>query len=480
MDSGTQALDAAGILAAARRARAAANAPRPGCWRPQCSGRWLHQVTDREDAATWLVEHGRDTGIPIAGQGCPLVAQFAVAELATALGLSAGSGRRLVAEALELACRLPRIWARVEAGTLPAWRARRIAEETLCLSPEAAEHVDAQLARYAHRTGPAQTQRLVDAAIARFMPDLAAERRQAAADGRHFDIDLDQISFAGTARIDAELDLADALDLDDALRAGAAQLATLGSTETLDVRRSVAAGDLARRQLALGFHTEAGENGGESGGGSGGGQITANPDPGRFGSQSGRGIAGRSRGREVVLYVHLSHDALTSGEQDVPVQVSGAGGWAGGQLLTTGQIAEWCARDDTTRVSVKPVLDLAAYTAVDAHDPPAAMAEQVRLRDRTCVHPWCQRPAGGCDLDHLIPYIPLEEGGPPGQTNPLNLAPLCRLHHRMKTHAGWTYSMVEPGVFLWHGPHGHTWLRDHTGTTDLTPAEVDPPPRRTT
>ncbi len=191
-----------------------------------------HQVTDREDAATWLVEHGRDTGIPIAGQGCPLVAQFAVAELATALGLSAGSGRRLVGEALELACRLPRIWARVRSGTLPAWRARRIAEETLCLSPEAAEHVDAQLARYAHKTGPAQTQRLVDAAIARFMPELAAERRQAAADGRHFDIDLDQISFAGTARIDAELDLADALDLDDALRAGAAQLATLGSEDS--------------------------------------------------------------------------------------------------------------------------------------------------------------------------------------------------------------------------------------------------------
>ncbi len=76
--------------------------------------------------------------------------------------------------------------------------------------------------------------------------------------------------------------------------------------------------------------------------------------------------------------MHLSHDALTSGEPDVPVQVCGAGGWAGGQLLTTGQIAQWCGRDDTTRVSVKPVLDLAAYTAVDAHDPPAAMAEQVR------------------------------------------------------------------------------------------------------
>jgi len=30
-------------------------------------------------------------------------------------------------------------------------------------------------------------------------------------------------------------------------------------------------------------------------------------------------------------------------------------------------------------------------------------------------------------------------------------------------------------VFLWRSPHGHTYLRDHTGTTDLTPNPVDPP-----
>jgi hypothetical protein len=92
------------------------------------------------------------------------------------------------------------------------------------------------------------------------------------------------------------------------------------------------------------------------------------------------------------------------------------------------------------------------------------------------VHPWCQRPARCCDLDHIVPYDP---DGPPGQTSTLNLALLCRRHHRLKTHGGWTYSMICPGVFLWRSPHGHWWLRDRTGTTDLTPKPVDPPPRRT-
>jgi hypothetical protein len=52
---------------------------------------------------------------------------------------------------------------------------------------------------------------------------------------------------------------------------------------------------------------------------------------------------------------------------------------------------------------------------------------------------------------------------------------LRRLHHRMKTHGAWTYTMVEPGVFLWRSSYGYTWLRDHAGTADLTPPPVEPP-----
>jgi hypothetical protein len=135
---------------------------------------------------------------------------------------------------------------------------------------------------------------------------------------------------------------------------------------------------------------------------------------------------------------------------------------AGGQLLTAAQIAQWCGRADTSRVTVKRVIDLHAHLAVDAYEVPAQIAEHVRLRDRTCVFPWCQRPARCCDLDHIEPYVPIDQGGPPGQTNTRNLAPLCRLHHRMKTHGGWTYSMLDLGEYLWRSPHGHTWHRDKT------------------
>jgi hypothetical protein len=482
--SETRTLDAAAVLAAARAARAAENQAATEVLVQVVEWARLHQVDDPEDAATWWVGSktlGQDTGIPLAGDGAPLVSEFAVAELATALGLSAGSGRNLVAQALELAHRLPQTWAQVRSGSLAPWRARRIAEETLVLSAEAAGWVDAQVARFAHKTGPAQTQRLVQDAIARFMPDYAAERREAAAETRYFTIEHNQVSFAGTSRVHGELDLADALDLEDAIAAGAQQLAALGHTESLDVRRSLAAGVLARGDQLLDLGPTTGAGGFETGARTPS-STTADIDAvatvaeptvvEEVAQQPSRNHLTSTR--EVVLYVHLSDDAIRRRDPNTPVQVENAGG----QLLTAAQIAQWCGLPETTKVTVKPVIDLHQRQAVDGHQVPARIAEHVRLRDKTCVHPWCQRPARRCDLDHIDPYVPIDQGGPPGQTSTDNLACLCRLHHRMKTHGGWNYQMTHPGVFLWTSPHGHRYLRDASGTTDLTPAAVDPPRRR--
>src|SRR3954453_1583725 len=85
MTSGTTTLDTAAVLAAARRARATANAAEAEVLLQAVQWASLHQVTDPDEASTVLVEHGHDTGIPIAGDGAPLVSEFAVAEFATAL-----------------------------------------------------------------------------------------------------------------------------------------------------------------------------------------------------------------------------------------------------------------------------------------------------------------------------------------------------------------------------------------------------------
>ena len=68
----------------------------------------MHSTDSIEDAAM-LAGYG-DQGMPLAGAGAPLVAEFAVTEFAAAIGLSTEAGKRYVGHALELRHRLPRVW----------------------------------------------------------------------------------------------------------------------------------------------------------------------------------------------------------------------------------------------------------------------------------------------------------------------------------------------------------------------------------
>ena len=109
----------------------------------------------------------------------------------------------------------------------PVWSRRPPSTPTPSLTREAAAFVDAQVAAVAGRVGPAQLDRLVAEAIKRY--DLAdvdpaadPEDGYLHVDPRHATIHDDDVHFAGTMRLEAELDIADALDLDRALAHGAA------------------------------------------------------------------------------------------------------------------------------------------------------------------------------------------------------------------------------------------------------------------
>jgi hypothetical protein len=129
--------------------------------------------------------------------------------------------------------------------------------------------------------------------------------------------------------------------------------------------------------------------------------------------------------------------------------------------VTVDTIRDWLRRPHA-HVTVKPVIDLADHVHVDGYEVPDRLKERVALRDHTCVFPWCSRPARRCDCDHIQPW------GEGGETCTCQLAPLCRTHHRLKTHGSWTYTTLESGTYLWTSPHGYQYLRDHTGTLDVS------------
>jgi hypothetical protein len=319
---------------------------------------------------------------------------------------------------------------------LPFYKARWIAEHTMALPPAGAAYVDQQVGFCAHKISYAEIERQITTAQARFDPEAAEKARHLAADGRRLDVHKDHVSINGTVEVSGTLDYVDALDLDTALSHRAAELKAAGSEESLDVRRSIAAGDLARGYDSLPFHDlEDGKGGFETG---------LRP----------------SSTTEVVVHVHEDLDGVGRlGNTRTPV------------LAET--IRTWCGRPDT-HVTVKPVRDLADHLHVAAYEIPHRLREQDELVDLTCVFPWCTRPAIRCDIDHAKPYA---DGGP---TCSCNTAPLCRGHHRLKTHGRWTYDILDRGTYLWHSPHGHTYRRDHTGTHQLeTPTKAPEPERRT-
>ena len=173
-----------------------------------------------------------ETVIPVAGPGAPWSGSSASPSSPPPSGCRTDHGRWLLGEAIELKHRLPRLWRRVMAHDLPAWRARRIARQTIELTAEAAAFVDAQIAHVAHKVGPVVVDRLVDEAIARYMPETARRAPPPGAlTARHFTVDHRQVTFAGTSQVYGELDLADALDLDAAVTARATTLKQLGSTD---------------------------------------------------------------------------------------------------------------------------------------------------------------------------------------------------------------------------------------------------------
>ena len=410
--------DAATVLRLARTQKAAEDDAARQVLRAAAKWAALHST----DSLVGPADAWHESGLPLGREGCPEVAEFAVVEFAAALGRSPESGRRYLAHAVEASYRLRRCWRRLEAGDLQAWRLSFVAERTLCLSPAAAAFVDDHVASVAHKIGPAQLERLIEEAKARFDPEQTEADRRAAADQRHFDIAIAQAGVEGTVRIDGELDLADALDLEAAIAADAHAQLRLGSVESLDVRRSVAAGNLARAQQSL--------------------ELGTDPD-------------GSRPGRQVVLHVHVS-DAAIMGVREL-ARVRELPG-----PITAEQVRAWCGNPDT-QVTVKPVLDLEGHLHVNCYEASHRLKEQTALRDVTCSHPYCNRPAERCDCEHRVPHA---DGGP---TCSCNLAPSCRGHHRAKTTGGWSYVTLEPGVYLWRSPLGHQFLRDHTGTVEVTP-----------
>lgn len=402
---------------------------------------------------------GRERLAYFGGEGTPGVPEFVTVELGALFGCTHSSAAMLVADALNLRHRHPRLWSMVRVGQLRAWQARKIAGLAHALSIEQAEELDAVLAPALAGLAWTRVLALVEGEIARIAPELVAARTDAARRARFVRLGR-QKPGPGVTSLVAHLDTADAVYVDAAVDQLARALATQGDTDPLDVRRARALGILATPALAAAILADAGELVQEP-------LPTdqpADPDPDPEPAPAPRPrswwrartpdlaeafrTVDRDRLRPPVrLFLHVGAADLAAGhgvarsEGHGPVLLQHLAQFLGGAA-----------------VRVTQVIDTRDSTAVDAYEVPDRMAEQVRQSQPFDLAPWSGRSSRRCDLDHTRPWA---DGG---QTAAGNLGPLGRTPHRARTHGGYRVTQPVRGRWVWRTPLGFCYSVSNRGT----------------
>ncbi|MGI8702406.1 MAG: DUF222 domain-containing protein, partial [Nocardioidaceae bacterium] len=343
---------------------------------------------------------GREVLAQPGGEGTPKVAEFAPAELGAVLGISTMSAGTLIADSLDLRHRLPLLWTRVQSGTVKIWVARRIAQRTRRLPQVACARVDVKVAPVAATLPYGRLEKVLDAAILAADPDQAAADTQATDDSRGVWVgrDVDH----GVASVFARADAPDIAAFDKSLDTVARALRLLGDDATHDVRRAKALGVLANPQAAIELvdTAEAARR-----------AVREAAEGAAPAGTSSVGDRRRCTLGPATLYVHVSRQALTDGGGVARVEDLGPA------LLE--QVRGWLG---DRSVRLQPVLGLDAVPAVDCYEVPTRLADAIRLHPPAGFFPFSCSLSRHDDNEHTTPYLPPDDGGPPGQTSMGNLA----------------------------------------------------------
>ena len=460
----------------------------------------LHHPASQAPAEKMLP--GAEQARQLGGEGTPEVLEFAPAELAAQLETSYGSGRSLMADALDLRHRLPELWQLILTSAVPSWKARKVAQATRHLSRSSAMHVDAAVAPAIAGLPWARFENLLTGKIIEADP-YAAEQQAKIWEAERF-VQAGRTNQHGLKLLIAKANAGNVILFMATVNRIAEILKLQGDMDSADVRRSKAIGILAQPALASQLlrefrneqHSAADQpqepdepvhNDPEAPYDNG----TTPPDDDLFDSAAkdprrdrSEGMAAESMadssepatqptaaaqpehdraesiGRgliiqpsafdvrklrpQVILHIHLSEEALAGFQCDRSRFGGGVARMEGVGPVTLSQVRRFLA-DTACDIKVQPVIDPANSTPVDSYEIPRRIREAMFLRMPASCFPYATA-VGRLELDHTIAYFPPARGGPPGQTGVHGLGPFIRFEHRIKTHGRWRVRQPEPGV----------------------------------
>ena len=342
--------------------------------------------------------------------------EFAAAELGARIGRTTYAAAALMADALDLQHRLPRLWARVQTGQVRASYARHVCAKTRDLPAREAGYVDGGVAESADGRIPwTRFEVLVEAKIAQAAPEVTRAKEEQASRAR-FAKKL-RAQGHGMASFMVRADVATIEQIDATVTALAA---------TLD-KGEHASDDERRVQAVLQLVT-----------------------PTRDHDRTGAAITDLTP--QVQLYLHgYTGSAGPEGPDSTGVA----------RLEGHGPVTEaWISRvlGPTARFKVTPVLDLAGQAPVDAYEIPDRHLQAVHLMSPADTFPFGSSLSRTQQVDHTIPF----DAG--GRSEIGNYGPMTITHHRIKTFDRWQVRQPFPGIYLWrdpprrllpHRPHRH-------------------------
>ncbi|MFC7503436.1 DUF222 domain-containing protein, partial [Nocardioides sp. GCM10030258] len=127
-------------------------------------------------------KRGRERAKRAGGVGTPLITEYAAAAFGARIQTSPYGAKKLIADAVDIKLRLPRIQAGVDEGLVRTGHARHVAEATRELSESEAGWVDAEVAESCDgRLAWTRFQALVEGKVAAAAPELARLKEEAAA-----------------------------------------------------------------------------------------------------------------------------------------------------------------------------------------------------------------------------------------------------------------------------------------------------------
>ncbi|KRB78571.1 hypothetical protein ASE01_04755 [Nocardioides sp. Root190] len=386
--------------------------------------RWA--VLHHPDRHQNLSLRARERAVPAGAPGTPPITEYAPSAFGARIQTSPYGAKRLIADAVDIHHRLPRLAEGLKAGTTRAGHARHVAEATRELSADEAAWVDAEVVESADgRLAWKRFEALVEGKVAAAAPELAKAKEKASA--LECGIRMRRVNKHGIGTLIIREHIASLLGsiggIDAVARALEATMPGVGKAE---------------RQLAA-F------------------ALLTNPDAHPDLHEHVDLDAGPVKPK-VKFTLHLTPDSqIARMEGHGPVSIA----WVK-------HLIEHIAG----QVKVAPVINPANHAPVDAYEIPAAMREAVHVMHGGDVFPYAANTTRKVDLDHTIAYA---QGGP---TAVGNLAPMTRAHHRIKTHhteedrqgqrTGWELRQPFPGILVWRDPYGAHYLIDHSGTRQLT------------